>query len=174
MFFRVLLVRKVGNFNWRYWWGEPSHFTIKDGKLFCSTTQKRHSVLYLRFFYYSEGEALPQRDFSGDEHQKHFWAFYGRRRQQRSSAKKGSKNLAGFSKPKSLFGAFRVGVNPSWELVSASCFDKRERKMKARFLTLQSFDWKLSIFASVAGGHWQFSLVTGVGSSCFSINWHIE
>ena len=33
--------------------------------------------------------------------------------------------------------------------------------MKARFLTLQSFDWKLSIFAYC--GHWQFSLV-GVDS----------
>ena len=33
--------------------------------------------------------------------------------------------------------------------------------MKARFLTLQSFDWKLSIFARC--GHWQFSLV-GVDS----------
>ena len=38
--------------------------------------------------------------------------------------------------------------------------------MKARFLTLQSFDWKLSIFAYC--GHWQFSLV-GVDSSFQSI-----
>ena len=89
--------------------GEPSHFTIKDGKLFCSTTQKRHSVLYLRFFYNSEGEALPQRDFSGDEHQKHFWAFYGRRRQQRSSAKKGQKILQVFLNLKASLGLLELG-----------------------------------------------------------------
>ena len=68
-------------------------------------------------------------------------------KQQRSSAKKGQKILQVFLNLKASLGAFRVGVNPSWELVSASCFDQRERKMKARFLTLQSFDWKLSIFA---------------------------